>query len=252
MANNPRETRSLEKRTPQIEGNPVRNEILVGLPSPECDVILSQFTSVELRTRDVLEESDEIIKYAYFPNSGLISFLTLMSNGKVIEVGLSGKEGCTALPVAAGLRTSSLQVVVQASGTAFRVNVPTLIRLLKQCPTLQKRMQQQSHIMSMQAAHVAACNRLHEVDERMARWLLMSQDRLGTDVIPLTHEFLAHMLGTRRSSVTVAAGLLARAGLISYNRGEVKINDRARLEDASCECYELINRHLAAWKREFI
>ena len=104
----------------------------------------------------------------------------------------------------------------------------------------------------MQAAHVAACNRLHEVDERMARWLLMSQDRLGTDVIPLTHEFLAHMLGTRRSSVTVAAGLLARAGLISYNRGEVKINDRARLEDASCECYELINRHLGLWKQEFI
>ena len=252
MANNPRENRSLVRSIPRIEGNPVRNEILLGLPSPECNVILSHFTFVELRTHDVLQESDEVIKYAYFPNSGLASILTLMSNGKMVEVGLSGKEGCTALPVAAGLRTSSTRIVVQVSGGAFRVNVPTLVRLLKQCPTLEKRMLQYGQIMAMQAAQIAACNRLHEVDERMARWLVMSQDRLETDVIPLTHEFLAHMLGTRRSSVTVAAGLLARAGLISYNRGEVKINDRARLEDACCECYELMKRHLAIWKQELI
>jgi len=99
---------------------------------------------------------------------------------------------------------------------------------------------------------VAVCNRLHEVDERLARWLLMSQDRLGGDLVPLTQEFLAHMLGTRRSSVTVAAGLLQKAGLISYNRGEVTVTDRGRLEDAACECYELICRHTAAWKREAV
>jgi CRP-like cAMP-binding protein len=89
-----------------------------------------------------------------------------------------------------------------------------------------------------------------EVDERLARWLLMSQDRIGGDVVPLTHEFLAHMLGTRRSSVTVAAGLLSKAGLITYNRGQVKIENRDRLEDAACECYELLCRHAAMWKKE--
>jgi len=104
--------------------------------------------------------------------------------------------------------------------------------------------------MGMQGAQIAACNRLHEVDERLARWLLMSQDRIAGDIVPLTHEFLAHMLGTRRSSVTVAAGVLQKAGLITHKRGAVKIENRERLEDATCECYNLIRRHTAAWKKE--
>ncbi len=104
----------------------------------------------------------------------------------------------------------------------------------------------------MQGAQVAACNRLHEVDERLARWLLMTQDRIGSENIPLTHEFLSHMLGTRRSSVTVAAGILQSAGLITYNRGSVDIEDRHRLEDAACECYDLMRRRTAIWKRESV
>jgi CRP-like cAMP-binding protein len=113
-------------------------------------------------------------------------------------------------------------------------------------------MQQYALFLAMQGSQVAACNRLHEVDERLARWLLMSQDRIGIDggVVPLTHEFLAHMLGTRRSSVTVAAGLLAKSGLITYNRGHVKIENRTRLEDAACECYDLIRKHTDRWKTE--
>jgi len=104
--------------------------------------------------------------------------------------------------------------------------------------------------LAMQGSQVAACNRLHEVDERLARWLLMSQDRVNGDTVNLTHEFLAHMLGTRRSSVTVAAGLLSKAGLITYNRGRVKIESRVRLEGAACECYGLIQRHADRWKKE--
>jgi CRP-like cAMP-binding protein len=141
---------------------------------------------------------------------------------------------------------------MQVAGSAFRITGERLAKVLQECPVLERRMQQYGQIMSMQGAQVAVCNRLHEVDERLARWLLMSQDRLGGDLVPLTQEFLAHMLGTRRSSVTVAAGLLQKAGLISYNRGEVTVTDRGRLEDAACECYELICRHTAAWKREAV
>lgn len=239
-----------EKVSRVIEGNPVRNAILLGLPARESDVLLPQLTFVEMRTHDVLEESEQVIRYAYFPDSGLESILSIMEEGKSVEVGLFGKEGCTALPLAVGLKTSAARIVTQIAGGAFRMTSQALTKALPQCPILGKRMQQFSQIMAMQGAQVAACNRLHEVDERLARWLLMSQDRIESDIIPLTHEFLAHMLGTRRSSVTVAAGLLAQAGLISYNRGEVKIEDRARLEDAACECYGLIVKHTKTWNKE--
>ena len=104
--------------------------------------------------------------------------------------------------------------------------------------------------MAVQSAQVAACNRLHEVEERLARWLLMSQDRLGGDSVPLTQEFLAHMLGTRRASVTVAAGILQKAGLIDYSRGNVKIKSRAKLEEASCECYGMMTEQIEKWRIE--
>jgi CRP-like cAMP-binding protein len=240
------------RAAPTVEGNPVRNEILLGLPPQECESIFSQLTFVQLRVPDVLEEPEEPIKYGYFVDSGLVSVLSTMKDGKSVEVGVSGKEGCTALPMAVGLKTSAARIVVQIAGTAFRIAASGLTKILQQCPVLEKRMQQYGQIMAMQSAHVAACNRLHEVDERLAHWLLMSQDRIESEVIPLTHEFLAHMLGTRRSSVTVAAGLLYKAGLITYNRGSVKVENRERLEDAACECYEEIRRHTATWKKESI
>jgi CRP-like cAMP-binding protein len=235
---------------PNIEGNPVRNELLLGLPSEECDSIFSQLTFVQLRTHDVLQESEEAIQYAYFVDSGLVSILSVMQDGKSVEVGLTGKEGCTGLQLVVGFMSSDTRALVQIEGTGFRMSGQGLVKALRECTVLKQRMLQYAQMISMQGAQVAACNRLHEVDERLARWLLMSQDRIGGNVVPLTHEFLAHMLGTRRSSVTVAAGLLAKAGLITYNRGHVKIENRERLEDAACECYDLLCRHTAAWKRE--
>ncbi|MFY9742110.1 MAG: Crp/Fnr family transcriptional regulator [Candidatus Sulfotelmatobacter sp.] len=237
---------------PEIEGNPIRNELLLGLPSAECNFIFPQLTFLQLHTHDVLEEVEEPIKYAYFIDSGLVSVLCTMRKGKSVEVGISGKEGCTALPLAAGLKTSIGRLIVQVEGTAFRVTSQGFMRMLKQCPVLERRVLQYGQIMAMQGAQVAACNRLHEVDERLARWLLMTQDRIGSENIPLTHEFLSHMLGTRRSSVTVAAGILQSAGLITYNRGSVDIEDRHRLEDAACECYDLMRRRTAIWKRESV
>src|SRR5277367_5385265 len=216
------------KVTPQIEGNPVRNELLLNLPGHEQDSIFPQLTFVHLRTHDVLQETEEPIKYVYFVDSGMVSILSVMKDGKSVEVGLTGKEGCTGLPLAVGFKTADTRGLVQISGGAFRVSTQGLLKALPACPVLRMRMQQFAHLMALQGAQVAACNRLHEVDERLARWLLMSQDRVchnGVDgnIVPLTHEFLAHMLGTRRSSVTVAAGLLAKSGLITYNRGQVRI-----------------------------
>jgi CRP-like cAMP-binding protein len=236
--------------TVQIEGIPVRNDLLLNLPSSESDTILSRFTFVQLRAHDVLEESGEPIRYAYFMNSGLASVLNGMTDGKTVEVGLTGKEGCTGLPIAVGLKTSAAHVICQVDGAAFRISAQALAKALGECTALERRMQQYGQVMAMQGAQIAACNRLHDVDERLARWLLMSHDRIEREVIPLTHEFLAHMLGTRRSSVTVAAGLLHKAGLITYNRGAVRIESRERLEDAACECYDIIRRHTDMWKKE--
>jgi CRP-like cAMP-binding protein len=252
MATRPSSTKVTRKASPEIEGNPVRNELLRGLPPLESDLIFPQLTFVQMRTHDLLEDVEQPIKYGYFVDSGLVSVLNVMKSGKSVEVGISGKEGCTALPLAVGLKTSVARLVVQVAGTAFRISSEGLARTLPRCPILEKRMQQFGQIMAMQGAQVAACNRLHEVDERLARWLLMTQDRIESEVIPLTHEFLAHMLGTRRSSVTVAAGLLQKAGLITYNRGSVNVENRERLEDAACECYELIRRHTEIWKRESV
>jgi CRP-like cAMP-binding protein len=248
----PSRTRVSQRAVPLVEGNPVRNELLLGLPTQECDSILSELTFVQLRTHDVLQETEEPIKYAYFVDSGMVSILSVMEDGKSVEVGLTGKEGCTGLQLAAGFKTSDTRALVQIAGTGFRLSSQSLLKVLRQCPILAKRMQQYALLLAMQGSQVAACNRLHEVDERLARWLLMSQDRIGIDggVVPLTHEFLAHMLGTRRSSVTVAAGLLAKSGLITYNRGHVKIENRALLEDAACECYDLIRKHTEMWKKE--
>jgi CRP-like cAMP-binding protein len=253
MANHkPRSANTTRNAAPEIEGNPVRNLLLLDLPQRERDSVFSQLTFVQLRLRDLLEETGEPIKYAYFVDSGLVSVLSMMQDGKSVEVGLCGREGCTGTPIAVGLKSSATRVVVQIQGTAFRIRRQALVRILAECPILTKRMQQFGQVLGMQGSQVAACNRLHEVDERLARWLLMSQDRIQSTVVPLTHEFLAHMLGTRRSSVTVAAGLLHKAGLITYNRGQVTIENRAQLEDASCECYDLIRKHTENWKRESV
>src|SRR5207249_2302171 len=140
-----------------------------------------------------------------------------------------GKEGFIGFPVIFGFKTSGLRVVTQGEGTAYRVDVDALLKILPNCPGLEKQLQRFSMIIGMQSTQLAACNRLHDVVERLARWLLMSQDRIGGANLPLTQEFLSQMLGTRRASVTVAAGILQKAGMIQYSRGSVNVLDRPRL-----------------------
>jgi CRP-like cAMP-binding protein len=161
----------------------------------------------------------ETIKLGYFVNTGLMSILAVQPDGKSVEVGLIGKEGFSGLPLLVGYRSSPTRVVTQGDGTAYRCDAQRLKQIMAQCPELEQKLHRYGHRLAMQTTQIAACNRLHEVDERLARWILMSQDRLDSKQLPLTQEFLAQMLGTRRASVTVAAGILQKAGLISYTRG---------------------------------
>jgi CRP-like cAMP-binding protein len=169
-----------------------------------------------------------------------------------VQVGLVSKEGFIGVPLVAGLRSAPTRAIAQIEATAFRVDGETLMVMvmLRQRPKLERQLQQFSQVLGMQAAQIAACNRLHEVDERLARWLLMSADRIGSNSVPLTQEFLAQMLGTRRASVTVAAGILQRAGFIAHTRGHVQITDRKKLEEAACECYEIMQRQIKGWQND--
>jgi CRP-like cAMP-binding protein len=227
-----------------------QNKILRGLPSKESRAVFAALEFVELPTRTILNETFEPIEFAYFVNSGLASVLNIMEDGKSVEVGLMGKEGFAGIPLLVGFKTSPSRVVMQIGGSAFKIRAKDFAALLSECPQLQRSLFRLSQEMAVQAAQVAACNRLHEVDERLARWLLMSQDRLEGNRVPLTQEFLAHMLGTRRASVTVAAGMLQKAGLIKYTRGEVQIENRKELENAACECYATIVRQSQVWRSE--
>jgi CRP-like cAMP-binding protein len=229
------------------DGNHIHNQILLGLPPNEYEKLMPKLEFVRLKTHHILHEPGETLKSAYFCNSGLISILSVFSNGKCVEVGVVGNEGFIGVPLVAGFRTAATRAVTQIDATAFRVGSETLTELLRECLHLERALQQSSQILAMQVTQIAACNRLHEVDERLARWLLMSADRVGSNSLPLTQELLAQMLGTRRSSVTVSAGFLQRKGLIAYGRGKVEIIDRQKLEKTACECYRIMKRQVKDW-----
>ena len=212
--------------------------------------MLAELEFVEMRSYDLLNEMGGPIEYCYFMNSGMTSILTIMGDGKQVEVGLTGKEGFIGLPLVVGLRTSATRAIVQITGSAFRLSAVKTLEALSKCPQLEKKLNRYSQELAMQATQVAACNKLHDVSERLARWLLMSQDRIGGELVPLTQEFLSHMLGTRRASVTVAAGILQKAGVIKYARGAVTIVDRNKLEEAACECYDILARQSQNWRDE--
>ena len=228
----------------------IQNHILLALPRSLRTALLAKSQFIELPTPYVLNEVGAPIQHAYFLESGLSSILNVLQNGKSVEVGLTGKEGFVGVPLIAGFKTSPTRVIMQVGGTAFRIAAKDIKVFLKDYPALDRSLQRYSQEIALQAAQTAVCNRVHEIDQRLARWLLMSQDRIDNELVPLTQEFLAHMLGTRRASVTVAAGMFQKAGLISYVRGQLKIEDRARLESTVCECYGTLKQRLDTWKSE--
>jgi len=232
------------------DGNHIANEILLSLPPGELDRFLTKLEKVRLKLHQVLHEPGETIKSGYFVNSGLISVLAIQPDGKSVEIGLIGREGFVGLPLLVGYRSSHTRAVTQGDAIAYRCDVETLREFIRQCPELGESINRWGQRMAMQTALIAACNRLHDVEERLARWILMSQDRILLDTLPLSQEFLGQMLGTHRSSVTVSAGVLQRAGLISYTRGSVTILNREKLEAAACDCYGVVQRQLKQWDAE--
>jgi CRP-like cAMP-binding protein len=244
-------SRALQAKPPAyIDGNGVHNSILLDLPPAERNQVLPKLELVRLQLHQVVHEAGETVKSGYFVNSGMMSVLAVQRDGKSVEVGLIGSEGFVGLPLLVGYRTSPTRVVTQGDGTAYRCEAGALQQLFPQCPVLVQQLNRFAQRLAMQTTQLAACNRLHDVEERLARWILMSQDRIRTDNLPLTQEFLSQMLGTRRSSVTVSAGLLQKAGLISYTRGQVTILNRKKLEDAACDCYGIVQKQLVDWDDE--
>ncbi len=231
-------------------GHGIKNRILLGIPRKECETVFAKLTLVSLRLHDLMQEAGQKIEYCYFPNTMMASVLNVMIDGKSVEVGLAGWEGFVGLPAVAGFSTSASRVVTQGEGTAFRIRASDMRKASRSCPQLTTALIRYTHESAMEVTQIAACNRLHEVTERLARWLLMSQDRIRLKVLPLTQEFLSQMLGTRRASVSVASAVLQRAGLIQTGRGYVSILDRKGLEEASCECYGAIQRQLESWRKE--
>jgi CRP-like cAMP-binding protein len=225
-----------------VAGKSVGNTILLSIPDSDYNSLRPHLEYVSLPNHRVLHEAGKL-EFAYFLNRGLISLVVVMKDGKTAEAGLVGNEGFTGTPAAVALRRSTLRAVVQITGDGFRVKVGALQNTLESTPYLQLMLNRYAVVRSMQVAQTAACNRLHNIEQRLARWLLMTQDRVDSGALPITHDFLATMLGTDRPSVSLAAGVLQRKGLIEYTRGAVKIVNRTKLEDSACECYEVVRQN---------
>jgi CRP-like cAMP-binding protein len=224
-------------------GKPVSNKILLSISDSEYNSIRPHLEYVRLPNHLVLHETGERLRFAYFPNRGLISLVVVMKDGKTAEAGVVGNEGFTGTPAAVGLSRGPLRAVVQITGDGFRIKVGALQNTLESAPRLQMMLNRYAAIRAMQVAQTAACNRLHDIRQRLARWLLMTQDRVNSGALPITHDFLATMLGTDRPSVSLAAGVLQKKGFIEYTRGAVKIVNRKKLENSACECYDVIRRY---------
>lgn len=216
------------------------NRLLEGLPHRERDRILGHSEPVELIFGEILCEPDQPFQHVYFPLTGFISLVATVDGHQPLEMGLIGDEGMLGVTMALGVKVAPLRGVVQGSGSALRVTAAQLGRELRASPVLVRILNRYLYVLMAQLSQAAACTRFHEVEARLARWLLMTHDRAHADQFHLTHSFLADMLGVQRSAVTIAAGALQKRHLIRYSRGGINILDRSGLEGASCECYNAV------------
>ena len=218
----------------------VPNRLLAALPRKDYRSLLPFLEPVNLAFQEVLYEPHARIRHVYFPNDCFVSMLTSVDGDRVAEVGLVGSEGMIGLPVALGAAVSPFRAVVQGGGTAMRMNIADFRREFSDSAALRRELFLFTHLLMIQIAQTAACNRFHVVTQRMARWLLMTRDRVNSNEFRITQEFLALMLGVRRSRVSVAAGSLQERKLIGYRRGTVTILDQKGLEAAACGCYKTV------------
>jgi CRP-like cAMP-binding protein len=221
-----------------IRRRPRPNRLLEALPHHESLRILDECDAVELEFGQVLKEPDSRIRHVYFPIDSFITMMIPIVGTGNLEVALVGNEGMLGLPLILGLNVSPLRAFVQGPGPAWRMTAMMFARALTRSPALRRRLNRYLQVRMSQRAHTAACTRFHVVEQRVARWLLMTQDRAHADEFHVTHEFLARMLGVRRVGITKAASALQTRGLIQYHRGRVTIHDRAGMKAAACDCYQ--------------
>ena len=224
------------------EGKHVANKVLLALPANEYESMRADLTFIDLPDHLSLHEPTQNIEFVYFPNRGMVSQVVVTKDGRTVEVGVVGNEGFVGAGLAVGLSRSSVREIIQIAGDGFRMMGNALERILQSAPQLQMILNRHSGLQAMQVAQTAACNRLHDIQQRLARWLLMTQDRVNLAVLPITHDFIATMMGTDRSTVSLAASVLQKKGIIEYVRGAVKIVNRRKLEKSACECYGVIQQ----------
>jgi CRP-like cAMP-binding protein len=225
-----------------VEGKHVTNKVLLATPDNEYQLMRPDLTYVDLPDHLSLHEPTQSIEFVYFPNRGMVSQVVVTKDGRTVEVGVVGNEGYVGAGLAVGLSRSSVREIVQVAGDGFRMMGNALERILRSAPQLQMILSRHSGLQGMQVAQTAACNRLHDIQQRLSRWLLMTQDRVNLAVLPITHDFIATMMGTDRSTVSLAASILQKKGVIEYVRGAVKIVNRRKLQNSSCECYGVIQQ----------
>lgn len=214
------------------------NKLLDGLPKHLRNHLVKACELVRFDFGNTLCEADRPFEYAYFPITGFISLVAQVKDHKPLEMNLIGNEGMLGATLSLGINNAPLRAVVQGSGSALRISAAGLKHELSLAPKLINRLNQYVYILLAQLAQSAACIHFHEIEPRLARWLLMTQDRTESNQLHLTQEFLADMLGVRRSSITIAAGALQARQIIHYSRGEIIILDRSGLEQIACECYQ--------------
>jgi CRP-like cAMP-binding protein len=221
-------------------GGAIRNVILLSLPDDEFQFIRPHLEAIDLPQYQILHEPGERLDYGYFINDGMTSLVVITKDGRSVEVGIVGREGMVGMPLIVGMQRGLWRGIMQIAGSGVRLRSEILEEMLLVSPNLRLELTRYALLHGLQVAQIAACNRLHEIEQRLARWLLMCQDRVDSQMLNLTHEFLAQMLGTGRPSVTLATGILEQTGMIENLRGTVKIINRKQLEDVACECYGVI------------
>jgi CRP-like cAMP-binding protein len=225
---------------------PLDNKLLASLPRDHFDRLLPHLSAVSLQQGVVLSEAGDEADQIYFPHDGMLSLLAVLRDGKAIETATVGREGVVGAMAGLGLYKSLVRVVVQMPLTCSRIAAPHFRTAVAASETIRNLCIRYNEVLLSQARVTAACNALHPIEARFCRWLLQSADRSAGDTVPLTQEFLAEMLGVRRTSVTEVASRVQNAGVITYSRGVIKILDRPALMRMSCECYETLLDQSAA------
>jgi CRP-like cAMP-binding protein len=216
-----------------------KNRVLSGLPKAEISRLAPHLSQVTFKQEQTL--LDGKAQYAYFLEQGLASVVATVADGTTVEIGVIGIDGVVGIPILLGAGTAPGRTFIQIAGSGFRIDSAVLKQEFERPGELRKYLQKYVQAYLVQTAQTAVCNRLHNIEERLSRWLLTCHDRMESDRLKLTHDFLGQMLGAPRTTVTLAAGLLHRAELIDYTRGVVTVQNRKGLEDTTCECYHTVS-----------